>query len=99
EGTIEPDNETIQLGIFTSEKTKPLLIDTLRAYDRDKVIEINDPTTLEEMLTFVVTESGKMQAEEGAHDDCVMALALAAYGSGGLWTPVEALQELYVTAI
>lgn len=99
EGTIEPDNETIQLGIFTSEKTKPLLIDTLRALDREKDIEINDTTTLEEMLSYVVTESGKMQAEEGSHDDCVMALALAAYGSGGKWTPVDVPQELYVTAI
>jgi hypothetical protein len=99
EGTIDPDNETIQLGIFTSEKTKPLLIDTLRAYDRDKEIEITDKTTLEEMLSYVVTESGKMQAEDGQHDDCVMALALAAYGSGGKWTPVDVPQELYVTAI
>lgn len=99
EGTIEPDKETIQLGIFTSEKTKPLLIDTLRALDRDREIEISDQTTLEEMLSYVVTESGKMQAEEGSHDDCVMALALAAYGSGGKWTPVVVPQELYVTAI
>jgi hypothetical protein len=99
EGTIEPDNETIQLGIFTSEKTKPLLIDTLRALDRDREIEINDTTTLEEMLSYVVTESGKMQAEEGSHDDCVMALALAAYASGGKWTPVANIDELYVTAI
>lgn len=99
EGTIEPDKETIQLGIFTSEKTKPLLIDTLRALDRDKQIEISDTTTLEEMLSYVVTESGKMQAEEGSHDDCVMALALAAYASGGKWTPVEIPEELYVTAI
>jgi hypothetical protein len=99
EGTIEPDKETIQLGIFTSEKTKPLLIDTLRALDRDRDIEINDQTTLEEMLSYVVTESGKMQAEEGSHDDCVMALALAAYASGGKWQPVEIIDELYVRAI
>jgi hypothetical protein len=99
EGTIEPDNQTIQLGVFTSEKTKPLLIDTLRALDRDKLIEIQDQTTLEEMLSYVVTESGKMQAEEGSHDDCVMALALAAYASGGIWKPCAVPEELYVTAI
>jgi hypothetical protein len=99
EGTVEPDRETIQLGFFTSEKTKPLLIDTLRALDRDRDIEINDPTTLEEMLSYVVTESGKMQAEEGSHDDTVMALALAAYASGGKWTPVANIEELYVSAL
>jgi hypothetical protein len=41
------------------------------------------------MLTFVVTESGKMQAEEGEHDDCVMALAIASYVHEGKWKPVE----------
>jgi hypothetical protein len=55
EGTIEPDKETLNIGVFTSEKTKPLMIDKLRAFDRNKEIEINDKQTLEEMLTFVVT--------------------------------------------
>jgi hypothetical protein len=99
EGTVEMDKETLNLGVFTSEKTKPLMIDKLRAFDRNKEIEINDTQTLEELLTFVVTESGRMEAEGGAHDDCVMALALAAYASEGKWTPVEALAELYTTAI
>jgi hypothetical protein len=99
EGTVEVDKETLNLGVFTSEKTKPLMIDKLRAFDRNKEIEINDTNTLEEMLTFVVTESGKMEAEGGAHDDAVMALALAAYASEGKWTPVENIQELYVNAI
>jgi hypothetical protein len=99
EGTIEPDKETLNLGVFTSEKTKPLMIDKLRAFDRNREIEINDKQTLEEMLTFVVTESGRMEAEGGAHDDCVIALALAAYASDGKWTPVDAIEELYVTAI
>ena len=31
------------------------------------------------MLTFVRTESMRAQAAEGAHDDCVMALAIAFY--------------------
>ena len=36
-----------------------------------------DRTTLEEMLTFVRSEDWKPEAEAGAHDDCVMALAIA----------------------
>jgi hypothetical protein len=99
EGTVEVDKETLNLGVFTSEKTKPLMIDKLRAFDRNKEIEINDTTTLEEMLQFVVTESGKMEAEGGANDDTVMALALAAYASEGKWTPVENIEELYVRAV
>jgi hypothetical protein len=99
EGSIEPDRETLNIGVFTSEKTKPLMIDKLRAFDRNREIEINDTQTLEEMLTFVVTESGRMEAEGGAHDDCVMSLALAAYASDGRWEPVTVTDDFYTQAI
>jgi hypothetical protein len=99
EGSIEPDKETLNIGVFTSEKTKPLMIDKLRAFDRNKEIEINDTQTLEEMLTFVVTESGKMEAEGGAHDDCVMSLALAAYASDGKWEAINVTDDFYTNAI
>jgi hypothetical protein len=33
EGTLEPDKDTIKLGFYTSEATKPLIIDKLRAPD------------------------------------------------------------------
>jgi hypothetical protein len=99
EGTLEPDKDTIQIGFFTSEKTKPLIIDKLRAVDREREIEINDPTTLKEMHTFVVTESGRMEAEGGMHDDCVIALAIAAYVHEGKWSPVEVPDEFYSEAI
>lgn len=99
EGTLEPNKDTINLGFFTSERTKPLIIDQLRSYDRDREIQINDEVTLREMLTFVVTESGKMQAEEGEHDDCVMALAIASYVHEGKWKPVEVSDTFYSQAI
>jgi hypothetical protein len=99
EGTVEPDRETINLGFFTSEKTKPLIIDKLRAVERQRDIEINDPTTLGEMLSYVVTESGKMQAEDGEHDDTVMALALANYAHDGKWAPVAVTDDFYTYAI
>ncbi|MBW7970951.1 hypothetical protein [Bradyrhizobium sp. BR 10289] len=99
EGTLEPDKDTIKLGFFTSEATKPLIIDKLRALQREGEIEINDETTLKEMMTFVVNESGKMEAEAGTHDDTVMALALAAHAHEGKWKPVEVTDEFYVDAI
>lgn len=99
EGTLEANRDTINLGFFTSERTKPLIIDQLRASDRDEDIEINDAQTLREMLTFVCTESGKMQAEDGEQDDCVMALAIANYVHEGKWKPVEVADAFYSTAI
>lgn len=98
EGSLE-DSDSIRIGFFTSERTKPLIIDRLRAADRNREIEINDDTTLREMLSFVVTESGKMVGEAPAHDDCVMALALANYVHEGKWEPTPVLDEMYVEAI
>ena len=68
------DKETIKLGFTTSVKTKPLIIDTLRADLREKSIEINDKITLREMMTFVVENNGSMGAEAGCHDDTIMSL-------------------------
>ncbi|WP_368508088.1 hypothetical protein [Bradyrhizobium lupini] len=99
EGTLDADKDTIKLGFYTSEATKPLIIDNLRALDREREIEINDETTLKEMKTFVVTEAGKMEAEAGSHDDCVMALAIAAYAHDGKWHPVEVSDDHYIEAI
>jgi hypothetical protein len=99
EGTLEAERDTIKLGFFTSEATKPLIIDKLRALDREREIEINDETTLKEMKTFVVNESGKMEAEAGTHDDTVMALAIAAYVHEGVWRPVDVSDDFYTEAI
>jgi hypothetical protein len=98
EGTLQ-DKDTIRIGLFTDERTKPLIIDKLRALDRERTIEINDPTTLREMYTYVVSESGKMQAEEPNHDDCVISLAIAAHIHEGRWDIPECPDEFYSKAI
>jgi hypothetical protein len=99
EGTLDSNKDTINLGFFTSERTKPLIIDKLRSSDRERECEIYDTTTLTEMLSYVVTESGKMEAEQGAHDDTVMALAIALYIHEGKWSPVAFSDDFYSKAI
>lgn len=93
------DRETIKLGFTTTAKTKPLVIDQLRASVRDDEIELNDKTTLREMLTYIVTESGAMEAEAGCYDDCVMALALCNHVHEGAWEPIEASNDYYVEMV
>jgi hypothetical protein len=93
------DKETVKLGFSTNVRTKPMVVDQLRAKMRDGELQLFDRATLEEMLTYVVTESGKMEAEEGCFDDCVMSLALAAYINEGDFTPVENLKDFYVEMI
>lgn len=68
-------------GFKTTAVTRPVIISQLIEAMREGIDLVNDRTTLEEMLTFVRNEAKKLrpEAEEGAHDDCVMALAIAWY--------------------
>lgn len=77
------DNYTHRLrksyGFETTSKTRPVIIANLITWVRENIESINDKDTLEEMLTFVRNEDYRPEAEEGAHDDCIMALAIAHY--------------------
>lgn len=66
-------------GFQTSKSTRPVVISGLVEVVREHCEWINDKDTLNEMLTFVRNENGRPEAQEGAHDDCVMALAIAYY--------------------
>ena len=66
-------------GFETTSKTRPVIISNLITWARENIDSINDKVTLEEMLTFVRNEDFRPEAEEGAHDDCVMSLAIAHY--------------------
>jgi len=90
------NKETVKVGFDTNVKTRYFAIDSLRQDYRLDTITIKDKKTLEEMATFVVTESGKMEAEEGCHDDTVMALAICnATHAGGDGDYVEPQEDWY----
>ncbi len=67
-------------GFLTNTKTRPVIIAELIKAAREDITIVNDETTLQEMLSFVRNEETlKPEAEPGAHDDCVMSLAIAHY--------------------
>ena len=66
-------------GFRTTATTRPVIIAQLVESMRDGIALINDRVTLEEMLTFVRNEKLRPEAEAGAHDDTIMALAIAWY--------------------
>lgn len=68
---------TDEFGFNTTSRTRPTMIDHLKAVARNNLELINDYATLGEMLTFVYDENWRPEAEEGEHDDLVMALAIA----------------------
>lgn len=90
------EKESITLGFTTNVKTKPLVIDQLRATLRDGELELNDRTTIEELRTYIVTETGSMEAEPQCFDDCVTSLALANHIHEGSFEPIKATDDWYI---
>ena len=66
-------------GFRTDRLTRPVIVSELIRVLRDNIDIVNDKDTLLEMLTFVRNEKQRPEAEPGAHDDCVISLAIAHY--------------------
>lgn len=66
-----------RFGFKTTSLTRPTIISRLIEIVREHTDTINDKGTLEELLTIVRNEKGRIEAPEGSHDDEMMALAIA----------------------
>lgn len=66
-----------KFGFLTTALTRPTIISRLIEIVRDETDKINDENTLEELLTIIKNEKGKIEAPEGGHDDQMMGLAIA----------------------
>ena len=64
-------------GFKTTSLTRPTIISRLIEIVREHCDTINDKDTLEELLTIVRNEKGRIEAPEGGHDDMMMGLAIA----------------------
>lgn len=73
-------NKTVKkIGWVTTNKSKPLLInDFIEWWENDDIV-INSTALLSEMKVYQYTD-GRMNAQNGYHDDCVIANALAIQG-------------------
>lgn len=66
-----------RFGFKTTSLTRPTIISRLIEIVREHCNTINDRDTLEELLTIVRNEKGRIEAPEGSHDDNMMGLAIA----------------------
>lgn len=66
-----------RFGFKTTSLTRPTIISKLIEIVREHCETINDKTTLEELLTIVRNEKGRIEAPQGGHDDMMMGLAIA----------------------
>lgn len=73
----EWETPTVNLGWKTDMRTKRLMIDNLIKLVRERVIKDKDIVFINEAFSYVRDERGRMNAEEGSHDDVVMSTAIA----------------------
>lgn len=74
---LGPDNN---FGIQVTQKLRDGILADLEEFLRINRLKINSSRTNKELQTFIVTESGKAEADTGQHDDLVMSLAIACFG-------------------
>lgn len=73
-----------QLGWLTSALSKPLMIGTMTAAMVGNARMFHSDRLLQECRTFVRQRNGSMAAQNGEHDDCVMAMAMGLHVRGEL---------------
>jgi phage terminase large subunit len=66
-----------RFGFRTTSLTRPTIIANLIQIVREHTETINDKDTLEELLTIIRNEKGRIEAPDGGHDDQMMGLAIA----------------------
>jgi len=66
-----------RFGFKTTSLTRPTIISKLVEIVREHCDTISDKETLEELLTIVRNEKGRIEAPQGGHDDMMMGLAIA----------------------
>ena len=79
-GTTETTEQSVRLGYTTTSATRPTMLSMLKEAIDGRLLRIYDKQTISEMFSFIISQtssSWKAQAESGAHDDLIMALAIA----------------------
>lgn len=82
-----------RFGFRTTSLTRPTIISKLIEIVREHTYLLNDKGTIEELLTIVRNEKGRIEAPVGGHDDKMMALAIAYH----IKEQVEIIEEPIIT--
>lgn len=88
--TAEDDQfqvRTTKFGWQTNKKTKPIMISELQRSIRESDIIDLDIVFIREAMSYVKKDDGSMAAQEGQHDDTVMAKAIALQMAD--WSPYD----------
>ena len=81
------DEVTHQYGWLETHDSKQLLVDELKRYYREIFTVMPCTILLDESSTFIQHESGRLEAEDGKNDDCVIAAGISLQIGIGLPVP------------
>jgi hypothetical protein len=85
------EDEKGDLGFQITAKNRESILAELEEGIRTDLVRINSTRTCDELMTFIMTEGGRVEAEKGHHDDLVMSLALGVHAYKNLMdtTPMD----------
>ena len=69
-------DERGEMGYLVNTKNRDTILNNLQEGLKSSKIKINSERTFKELTTFIISKTGKIQAEEGFADDLVMSLAI-----------------------
>lgn len=76
-GTIDGETLTDVLGWDTNTQTRPQMLGDLKQAVDNKLINLYDKTTIDELGKFIINKKGRAEAAPNCHDDAVVSLAIA----------------------
>lgn len=65
-----------RLGWLTTKASRPVLVDQLEEAIRTGAMVLHDASSVDQMATFAYNDDGRPEAQEGYHDDDVLALGI-----------------------
>ena len=66
-------------GIQITTRNREELLARMEEYIRNNFVKLNSKRTIDELLTFIVDDNGKITADDGKNDDLIMSLASSVF--------------------
>jgi len=85
-----------EIGLQVTAKNRDVILAELEEAVRTNILKLNSQRLIDELFTFIVTETGKVQADRGKHDDLIMSLAAGTHAFKAIIesTPLEYASKL-----
>jgi len=65
------------IGLQVTSKNRDEILARLEEYIRNNILKVNSKRTVDELLTFIIKDSGRIEADRGKNDDLIMSIGIA----------------------